>query len=406
MGDTGLADEGRTVADRKPVARWRRIVCAVLVVLVCILVPVSVLGVWLHGTVLDTDQYVDTVAPLAHDPAVQEAIATRVTNSFVASTDLEARLTDLLPARVPVSASAVAEGIERFVHDLALRLVQSDQFATIWERANRRAHTQLVAVLQGKGRGNIETKNGQVVVHLGPVFERVKAALEKVGVNAFDRIDAERVNNQIVLLDSEQLDKAQDAVDLSDKLVIVLPIVTITLFAGAVLLSGNRRRTILRTGLGVAFAVGLVLTAFNIGRSVYLDALGPDVNHEAAANVYDQLLGFLRIALRSAFVLGVVVAIGAWLAGPGEYATKIRDATVGIFRGRKRAPDAQPSTIAAFVSRHRSPLRVFVAGVGLAILVVLSHPGPFAVLIVAIIVLVGLAIIEALSRNAAVHPSP
>ena len=406
MGDTGLADEGRSAVDRKPVARWRRIVCAVLVVLVCILVPVSVLGVWLHGTVLDTDQYVDTVAPLAHDPAVQEAIATRVTNSFVASTDLEARLADVLPARVPVSASAVADGIERFVHDLALRLVQSDQFATIWERANRRAHTQLVAVLQGKGRGNIETKNGQVVVHLGPVFERVKAALEKVGVNAFDRIDAERVNNQIVLLDSEQLDKAQDAVDLSDKLVIVLPIVTITLFAGAVLLSGNRRRTILRTGLGVAFAVGLVLTAFNIGRSVYLDALGADVNHEAAANVYDQLLGFLRIALRSAFVLGVVVAIGAWLAGPGEYATKIRDATVGIFRGRKRAPDAQPSTIAAFVSRHRSPLRVFVAGVGLAILVVLSHPGPFAVLIVAIIVLVGLAIIEALSRNAAVHPSP
>ena len=275
MGDTGLADEGRTVADRRPVARWRRIVCAVLVVLVCILVPVSVLGVWLHGTVLDTDQYVDTVAPLADDPAVQEAIATRVTNSFVASTDLEARLADVLPARVPVSASAVADGIERFVHDLALRLVQSDQFATIWERANRRAHTQLVAVLQGKGRGNIETKNGQVVVHLGPVVDRVKAALEKVGVNAFSRIDAERVNNQIVLLDSDQLDKAQDAVDLSDKLAIVLPILTIVLFAGAVLVSGNRRRTILRTGLGVAFAVGLVLTAFNIGRSVYLDALGP-----------------------------------------------------------------------------------------------------------------------------------
>ena len=64
----------------------------VLVVLVCILAPVSVLAVWLHNTVLDTDQYVATVAPLAHDPAVQEAIATRVTNSLVASTDLEARV--------------------------------------------------------------------------------------------------------------------------------------------------------------------------------------------------------------------------------------------------------------------------------------------------------------------------
>ena len=405
MSDTDLAVEG-SAAPRTPVARWRRIVCAVLVVLVCILVPVSVLGVWLHGTVLDTDQYVDTVAPLAHDSAVQEAIATRVTNSFVASTDLETRLADVLPAKLPVSASAISDGIERFVHDLALRLVQSDQFATIWERANRRAHTQLVAVLEGKGHGNIETKNGQVVVHLGPVFERVKAALEKVGVNVFSGVQAERVNNQIVLLDSEQLSKAQDAVDLLDKLAIVLPIATIVLFAGAVALSGNRRRTILRTGLGVAFAAGLVLTAFNIGRSIYLDALGPDVNRAAAEHVYDQLLVFLRTGFRSVFVLGLIMAIGAWLAGPGEYATKIRDATVGIFRGRKRAPDAQPSTIAAFVSRHRSPLRVFVAGVGLAILVVLSHPGPIAVLIVAIIVLVCLAIIEALSRNAALGAGP
>jgi hypothetical protein len=376
------------------------------VVLVCILVPVSVLGVWLHGTLLDTDQYVDTVAPLARDSAVQEAIATRVTNSFVASTDLEARLADVLPAKLPVSASAISDGIERFVHDIALRLVQSDRFATLWERANRRAHTQLVAVLEGKGHGNIETKNGQVVVHLGPVFERVKAALEKVGVNAFSGVKAERVNNQLVLLDSDQLSKAQDAVDLLDKLAILLPILTIALFAGAVALSGNRRRTILRTGLGAAFAVGLVLTAFNIGRSVYLDALGPDVNHEAAANIYDQLLGFLRIALRSAFVLGLLLAIGAWLSGPGETATRIRDATVGIFRGRQRAPDAQPSTIATFVSRHRSPLRVGVAAVGLAILVVLSHPGPIAVLIVAIIVLVGLAIIEALSRNASLRAGP
>ncbi len=384
----------------RPVARWRRIMCALLVVLVCILAPVSVLAVWLHNTVLDTDQYVATVAPLADDAAVQEAIATRVTNSLVASTDLETRVARVLPARAPFSAPAVTDGITGVVHDVALRLVQSDQFATLWKEANRRAHTQVVAVLEGKGVGNIETKNGQVVVHLGSVVDRVKAALETAGINLFADVEGERVNNQIVLLDSDQLSKTQDAVDAFDKLAIALPILTIVLFAGAVLLSGNRRRTILRTGLGVAFAVAFVLIVFNVARSVYLNALGPDVNHDAAANVYDQLLGFLRTALRSVFVLGLAAAIGAWLAGPGQTATKIRDSAVGLFRGRGRTPAAQPSAIAAFVSRYRSPLRIVVAGVGLAILVVLSHPGPIAVLIVAGIVLVCLAIIEALSRSA------
>ena len=110
-------------------------------------------------------------------------------------------------------------------------------------------------------------------MHLGPVVDRVKAALASAGINVFARVDAERINNQIVLLDSDQLRKAQKAVDAFDKLAIVLPIVTVVLFAVAVALSGNRRRTILRTGLGVAIAGALMLTLFNVGRSVYLNAL-------------------------------------------------------------------------------------------------------------------------------------
>ncbi len=395
-----------TGADRKPVARWRRIVGAVLVVLVCVLVPVSVLGIWLHGTLLDTDQYVSTVAPLARDAAVQEAIATRVTNALVTSTDLESRLANVLPARVPLSASALTDGIAGFIHETALRLVQSDRFATLWEEVNRRAHTQVVAVLEGKGPANIETKNGQVVVHLGPVVDKVKAALEKAGINIFSRVDTDRVNNQIVLMDSKELSKAQSAVKAFNKIAVALPILTLILFVGALLVSGNRRRTILRTALGVAFAAALLLIAFNVGRSGYLNALGPDVNQHAAAAVYDHLLSFLRIALRSVFVLGFIAAIGAWLSGPGESATKIRESTIGVLRGRNRAAGAQPSTVASFVSRHRSPLRVAVAAVGLAILVILSHPGPIATLIVAIVVLLGLAVIEALSRNASVPASP
>jgi hypothetical protein len=406
VSDSALADEEPTKAKAKRVARWRRIVGGLLVVLVCILAPVSVLAIWLHNTVLDTDQYVSTVAPLARDSAVQDAIATRVTNSLVTSTDIEARVARVLPARAPISAEAVVDGITGVVHDLALRLVQSDQFATLWEEANRRAHTQLVAVLQGKGVANIETKNGQVVVHLGPVVDRVKAALEKTGINVFSGVEGERVNNQVVLLDSDQLSKAQDAVDAFDKLVVVLPILTIAFFVIAVLLSGNRRRTILRTGLGLALGAALLLTVFNVGRSVYLNSLPADVNRAAATQVYDQLLDFLRTALRSVFVLGLVTAIGAWLAGPGQTATTIRDSVVGLFRGRGRTADTEPSRIAAFVFRYRSALRVVVAGIGVAILVVLSHPGPIAVLVIAIIVLVCLAIIEALSRKATVRAEP
>src|SRR6201995_3011376 len=54
---------------------WRPVVATVLLVLVGLLAPMSVLATWAHDEVGDTDRYVQTVAPLASDPAVQNAIA-------------------------------------------------------------------------------------------------------------------------------------------------------------------------------------------------------------------------------------------------------------------------------------------------------------------------------------------
>ena len=78
-------------AARPKLPRWRRILVGVLVVLVCLLVPISVVGVWVRNTILHTDQFVDTLAPLADDPAVEEAIANRVTNTLIEATDLESQ---------------------------------------------------------------------------------------------------------------------------------------------------------------------------------------------------------------------------------------------------------------------------------------------------------------------------
>ena len=61
----------------KTAPRWRRITCGVLVVIVCVLAPVSMLAVWTRNTLLDTDQYVETVGPLAQEPAIQRAVSMR-----------------------------------------------------------------------------------------------------------------------------------------------------------------------------------------------------------------------------------------------------------------------------------------------------------------------------------------
>jgi hypothetical protein len=371
----------------------------VLIVVGVILVPIAGLAVWLHNTLLDTDQYVDTIGPLASDPDVQQAMANRVTNVVVEQTDLEDRVAGVLPERASFVAPFIADGARNVVFDVTLRLVESEQFEEIWKNVNRRAHTRLVALLQGKGSDTIETSNGQVVVNVEAVVERVQAALDDRGISAFDNIRVPANRATIVLIESGQLRKAQDAVDLFDRLAVVLPIIALGSLAVGIALSTNRRRSVLRAALGVAFAMALLLTALNLGRSFYLDALPSSVNRPAAESVYDQLVTYLRLGLRTLFALAVVVALAAWLAGPTRLATSIREGSRNLVT-RPATAGAQPSRVGTFVGDARVVLRVVVVGIGLVILVVLEHPGPVAVLLIAVLVLIGLLLIEFLSRGA------
>jgi hypothetical protein len=169
-------------------------------------------------------------------------------------------------------------------------------------------------------------------------------------------------------------------------------------FAVAIWLSPNRRRTGLRAALGVVLAMALVLTGFNLGRSTYLDAIenaGRDT--DAAAAVYDQVLGLLRLGLRTVAVLGLVIAVGLWLAGPGRVATRVREGVTGLVRGRG---EGEATAVGRFVATYRTPLRVLVIGAGLVVLVVLSHPGPVGVLVIAVLVVLGLLVLEFLGRRA------
>jgi hypothetical protein len=59
--------------------RWRTVVAVLLIVLGCVLAPLAGVAVWARNQVTNTDRYVATVAPLASDPAIQNAVADKIT---------------------------------------------------------------------------------------------------------------------------------------------------------------------------------------------------------------------------------------------------------------------------------------------------------------------------------------
>src|SRR5690349_24609844 len=69
---------------------WRPVVAGVLVLLAAIIAPLSVLATWSNGPIQDTDRYLATVAPLAADPAAQEAITARMDQVIISYLDIDA----------------------------------------------------------------------------------------------------------------------------------------------------------------------------------------------------------------------------------------------------------------------------------------------------------------------------
>ena len=74
-------------------------------VLSVVLVPLAGLSVWVRNLVLDTDKYVDTVAPLATNKAVTDLVADRLTTRLFRDVNVEAEAKDALPERAQFLAA-------------------------------------------------------------------------------------------------------------------------------------------------------------------------------------------------------------------------------------------------------------------------------------------------------------
>jgi hypothetical protein len=147
--------------------RWRTIMAVLLIVLGCVLAPLTGVAVWARNQVTNTDRYVRTVAPLASDPAIQQAIADQITTQIFRYLDVqgltnqavdalaERGLRPQLADQLRGFAGPLGNGVQSFTRTEVGKIVASDAFADAWVQANRVAHDELVKALTGQGGGAV-----------------------------------------------------------------------------------------------------------------------------------------------------------------------------------------------------------------------------------------------------------
>lgn len=300
--------------------RTRSVAVGLFFFLTCLSLILATTTWWLHDTVLDTDHFVTLTAGLVEDPEVQAAL-------------VEATVTQLDEALGlgPIGTYVVA-GVAREAY-------ASDAFATIWEGLMRAVHSQVVKVLRGD-TSIAQTEDGQIVINLFPVIDRVLERVNGLGlVIAGNPIVVPDITNPddptasrdelaaalgrqlkptfgvIPIAPSARLEAAQRYVTLFDALTIVLWVITGLLALLTLALARRRLRMVALLGIGglVALLVARLVIASaadGIATAVAEGGPGAIIGGQVARQIADSYREFAR----SVLLLGLIAAVGATLA--------------------------------------------------------------------------------------------
>jgi hypothetical protein len=355
---------------RRTVRSWS---ANALVVLTVVAMIASMVAIWARETLYDTDRFMGVVQPALDDPAFYAALSDRVSEASLEALDLETRVAVVLDqadvylsevlvdaiepdprvlARVQafdrptLSALAlpIAGALEDRVVAIVDRFLTSDGFQARLPDLVRQVHTGGVALVRGDTASlpNVYTEDGQVRLDLVPVItealQGVVAEIEEflpdvtlpapiagavaqgrgeLRAELADALDAELPDDfgQLILMTESDLAEVQAVAHRADQQVWVIALLALLLLALSIVVSPDRRRTIIALALGVV--AGLVTTMLLIRRleTALLDRIVNADGRHAVQAAYGELASNLRSLVVVVAVAALVVGVVAHLAG-------------------------------------------------------------------------------------------
>ncbi len=326
---------------------WRKIGTIALVIITSLFVLVASVAVWGKRTLFDTKRFTAVVASVVADPAVTNAMATRLTDSVFDAAQSSGVVADNTPQQLQPLLPVLRGALRGVVSDQVEKFLASDTGQQIMVRAVSRSHAAAMRVLAGEKPGNaVNIENGSVVLNLVPAVNAVLGRLQDRGVltnknlptlndsqspqqqiSALSTalgVDLKPTFGQITVYQNAKIDHAESYVALAQKvakqfkrLVVLIVLVALVLIAVTILVAYDRRRAVIMLGIGVAFAV--VLSQIVEKRLVQrIPLLLTDADSRAAAqsviSAFTHSLGNVNVAL---FVVGLLAALIGFMARPG-----------------------------------------------------------------------------------------
>lgn len=300
-------------------------------------IPMHAAAQWMQTTILDSEGFSSTLAPLAEDAQFQtmladgaaDAVSTSIMESVPANTlkSMAGGITtmlDWLPFTPDMSGTAdefaadLNDQIYGVVEDQTLTFLRSDLFPPLWTVGIREVHSQLVGTLSGQ-RVPPETATGSVMltIEVGPLVTMLRSTLINEGVWWAELVP--NISSEVEVAELQNLPELQRGYDLLEGSPTWLLVLGISSALLAVALAPRRLLTIGFGGLvlfGVAVGLRSAVASFGVG---HFQVLADDASRPLSEKVWLMLSQPLVNSLQTLAGVAVAVAVIALIGALAYY---------------------------------------------------------------------------------------
>ena len=390
----------------------RKWIAVLLVVVSSIFVLISVVAVWAHRTIFDTDTFMATIEPALEDPEFTTAMSDYLTDEITTALALEERLQEPLTnldafltsalfgllgidqeslgflgaidrPTLAALAGPIADGLNGRIEMRVDQVMGSNAMQELIPQVVRRAHQGATALIAGdiEETPNISIQDGEVRLNTLPIIARVlqevvtelREVLPDVNVPdaVSDRADeavaqfreslGDRVPDdfgQITLMSEERLTAARATADRIDRWVWGIVILTVFLIVVTLVVSQTRRRTGIQLGIGIAVAFVVAAAVLNRVESALVAEIANPVAGETAAALFGHLLSGLRTGIIAVVMIAAVIALVLYLVGRPQWVTTTGEKVNTLMPG---GPEG--GGLNGWIAGHYDLLRVFAVAI-------------------------------------------
>ncbi|MEN9751177.1 MAG: hypothetical protein RLZZ600_224 [Actinomycetota bacterium] len=398
--------------------RARSWFAGVLLVIASLILPTAIVGHWATTQISNSNQFVDSLAPLSANPEVQNLVIDKLsttiedqlhvdktTQSLVDGIATSLKLPDPLKKTLNLLSAPIASGIEGLINDTVAKVVKSPAFQKAWTAALTLTHDELIAILSNKPGAAVSiSADGTLSIQLKPLMAEVKKQLVAAHVPFAQAIP--EVNTTIPIAKIPNIVAARVIYQVGVGVGTWLPWIVAAIFGASILLAVRRWRMVMITGIAVVVMTGLVALGLSAGKIMLTLSLNADIS-QVAGIVYDSVLFYAATEIAGVLTVGVVLALAGALLGLNS-TQRLRSWFAKGFAKVRASMEGFGLNTGAFgkaLATNRVTIRSFIVAVAI-LLVGISTPVNVTGVIATTLLVAGLLVaFEVLQRPVVVAPA-